>query len=173
MPENEIRTIVLHLLRGAVPERANELSSLFKKYQANVAIMPNETGMTMRANKDGIKFSLNDVDVIWLFSFSAWRAIETYAPSIVGAEIGGLEVGAVLQQDPGSWPGGTRLQGKNVGRRSVCNRSKFFVGSMALRYSQGNQRPFVFDQSRCRSFRSGLSCPCVVLSPRNKARRVR
>ena len=104
MPENEIRTIVLHLLRGAVPERANELSSLFKKYQANVAIMPNETGMTMRANKDGIKFSLNDVDVIWLFSFSAGRAIETYAPSIVCAEIGGLEVGAVLQQDHGLGP---------------------------------------------------------------------
>lgn len=42
------RTIVLHLLRGAVPERADEISGLWSQYGHGVEVAPSTKGVTMR-----------------------------------------------------------------------------------------------------------------------------
>ena len=43
------QTIVLHLLRGAVPERADEISGLWTKYAPVVEVAPSAAGTTMNA----------------------------------------------------------------------------------------------------------------------------
>ena len=44
------RTIVLHLLRGAVPERADEISGLWSQYGHGVEVAPSTKGVTMKAD---------------------------------------------------------------------------------------------------------------------------
>ena len=77
------RTIVLHLLRGAVPERADEISSLWTKYAPAVEVAPSAVGTTMNANRHRIRFDTKTIDLFWLLGFSAWRSIEVYSPALV------------------------------------------------------------------------------------------
>jgi hypothetical protein len=70
------RTIVLHLLRGAVPERADEIGSLWTKYAPAVEVAQSKAGTTMNANRHRIRFDTKTIDLFWLLGFSAWRSIE-------------------------------------------------------------------------------------------------
>ena len=53
------RTIVLHLLRGAVPERADEISGLWSQYGHGVEVAPSTKGVTMKADVSKGKEALN------------------------------------------------------------------------------------------------------------------
>jgi len=76
------KTIVLHLLRGAVPERAEEISGLWSKYGPAVEVAPNAGGTTMNANRHRICFDTKTINLFWLLGFSAWKSIEVYSPSL-------------------------------------------------------------------------------------------
>lgn len=93
------RAIVLHLLRGAVPERADEISSLWTKYAPAVEIAPNAVGTTMNANRHRIRFDTKTVDLFWLLGFSAWRSIEVYSPALVITMLSGLTIDKALHID--------------------------------------------------------------------------
>lgn len=84
------RTIVLHLLRGAVPERAGEISGLWRQYGHAVEVAPSTKGVTMNADASRIKFDTKTIDLFWLLGFSAWRAIEVYSPGLVLATLTGI-----------------------------------------------------------------------------------
>lgn len=83
------RTIVLHLPRVAVPERADEISALWRQYGHAVEIAPNTNGITMNADATRIKFDTKTIDFFWLLGFSAWRAIEVYSPALVITSVTG------------------------------------------------------------------------------------
>jgi len=70
------RTIVLQLLRVAVPERADDLSRLWLEHGHDVEVAPSARGSTMNANSKRIKFGTKTIDFFWLLGFSASRAIE-------------------------------------------------------------------------------------------------
>lgn len=55
------RTIVLQLLRGAVPERADEISTLWRHYGHAVEVAPNTKGITMNADAARIKFDTKTI----------------------------------------------------------------------------------------------------------------
>lgn len=93
------KTIVLHLLRGAVPERADEISGLWKQHGHEVEVAPNARGSTMNATSKRIRFDTKTVDFFWLIGFSAWRAIEVYAPALTLATATGLTLEAALNID--------------------------------------------------------------------------
>lgn len=93
------RTIVLHLLRGAVPERADEISRLWTKYGHAVEVVPSAKGMTMNADDERIQFDIKTIDFFWLLGFSAWRAIEVYAPALVVATSTGIPLEQALSID--------------------------------------------------------------------------
>ncbi|WP_186207459.1 phage exclusion protein Lit family protein [Burkholderia gladioli] len=93
------RTIVLHLLRGAVPERADEISALWRQYGHAVEIAPNTKGITMNANATRIKFDTKTIDFVWLLGFSAWRAIEVYSPALVTTLLTGMPLDQALNID--------------------------------------------------------------------------
>jgi hypothetical protein len=84
--------IVLNLLRGAVPERADELSKLWTEHKLVVEVAPSIQGSTMNATSKRIKFDTKTVDFFWLFGFSAWHAIEVYAPALTFALLTGKTV---------------------------------------------------------------------------------
>jgi hypothetical protein len=98
-PEPPLRTIVLNLLRGAVPERADEISGLWAQYGHAVEIVPSATGVTLNADAKRIRFDLKTIDVFWLLGFSAWRAIGVYAPALVVATKGGLTLDQAFDID--------------------------------------------------------------------------
>jgi hypothetical protein len=97
--ESSDRTIVLHLLRRAVPERADEISSLWTKYAPAVQVAPNAVGMTMNANRHRIRFDTKTIDLFWLLGFSAWRSIEVYSPALKITMLSGLTIDRALQID--------------------------------------------------------------------------
>lgn len=93
------RMIILHLLHGAVPERADEISSLWRQYGHAVEVAPSTKGVTMNADAKRIKFDTKTFDFFWLFGFSAWRAIEVYSPALVLATLTGIPLDKVLNID--------------------------------------------------------------------------
>lgn len=93
------RAIVLNLLRGAVPERADEISSLWSQYGHAVEVAPSTKGVTMNADATRIQFDTKTIDLFWLFGFNAWRAIEVYSPALVLATITGLPLDQALNAD--------------------------------------------------------------------------
>lgn len=93
------RTIILHLLRGAVPERADEISSLWRQYGHAVEVAPSAKGVTMNADATRIQFDTKTIDFFWLLSFSAWRAIEVYSPALVLATATGMPLDQALGVD--------------------------------------------------------------------------
>lgn len=93
------RTIVLHLLRGAVPERADDISGLWSQYGHAVEVAPSTKGVTMNADAARIQFDTKTIDFFWLLGFSAWRAIEVYAPALVVATSSGMPLDQALSID--------------------------------------------------------------------------
>ncbi|NEX48285.1 peptidase U49, Lit peptidase [Rhodobacter sp. ETT8] len=93
------RTIILNLLRGAVPERADEISSLWSQYGHAVEVAPSTKGVTMNADAKRIQFDTKTIDLFWLFGFNAWRAIEVYSPALVLATITGIPLDQALNAD--------------------------------------------------------------------------
>ncbi|MGV0821161.1 phage exclusion protein Lit family protein [Martelella sp. AMO21009] len=97
--EPSYRTIILHLLRGAVPERADEISSLWSQYGHAVDVAPSAKGVTMNADSTRIQFDTKTIDFFWLFGFSAWHAIEVYSPALMLATITGVSLDQALNAD--------------------------------------------------------------------------
>ena len=93
------RTIVLHLLRGAVPERADEISGLWSRYGHAVEVAPSAKGVTMNADASRIKFDTKTIDFFWLLGFSVWRAIEVYSPALLLATATGMPLDQALGVD--------------------------------------------------------------------------
>ncbi len=93
------RTIVLHLLRGAVPERADDISGLWSQYGHAVEVAPSTKGVTMNADGKRIQFNTKTIDFFWLLGFSAWRAIEVYSPAVVLATLRGIPLNEALDAD--------------------------------------------------------------------------
>lgn len=99
MSEPFDRTIILNLLRGAVPERADEISSLWSQYGHAVEVTPSTKGVTMNADATRIQFDTKTIDFFWLFGFSAWRAIEVYSPALALATMTGMPLDQALNVD--------------------------------------------------------------------------
>ncbi len=93
------RAIVRTLLRGAVPERADEISSLRSQYGHAVEVAPSTKGVTMNADATRIQFDTKTIDLFWLFGFNAWRAIEVYSPALALATIRGMPLDQALNAD--------------------------------------------------------------------------
>ena len=97
MPPN--RVLIINLLRGAAPERAPELSKFFDELEPDIELTDSKSHLRMEADKGGIIFDPRFVEMVWLFAFSSWRAIETYSPAVVLAQKCGLKVDDVLKAD--------------------------------------------------------------------------
>lgn len=95
------QTIVLNLLRGAVPERADELCQLWAEHRHSVEVAPSGSSLTLNATSKRIKFDTKTVDFFWLLGFAAWRAIEVYAPALVLATSTGVSIDTALKVDHG------------------------------------------------------------------------
>jgi hypothetical protein len=96
------KTITLHLIRGAVPERADEISKLWEQYGHDVEIAPSTKGLTMNADATRIRFSNKDIDCFWLLGFSLWRSIEAYSPALQMAILCEIPVDHALRKDTDS-----------------------------------------------------------------------
>ena len=91
--------LVQNLLRGAVPERADEIRALWEKYTPAIEAVPDKAGVTMETSPARIQFDSKTVHVFWLLAFSAWRSIETYSPAIILAMTAGATLDKALGAD--------------------------------------------------------------------------
>jgi len=60
------RQAVLALMKGAVPERADVIDSLWVKYDSEVVLADDGKHITLNANKNRIMFDAKTIDVLWL-----------------------------------------------------------------------------------------------------------
>jgi len=97
--EQSNQTIVLNLLRDAVPERADKITELWQQYSHEVEVVQSTTGVTMNANEKCIQLSTKTIDLFWLLGFSLWRAIEVYSPAMEMATSCGMTLDKVLEID--------------------------------------------------------------------------
>jgi hypothetical protein len=98
MAEPDPRTVVVALLRAAAPERARDLSAFLAEYDPAVE-MTRSGPAEMKAGRERIAFNNDMLDAVWLYTFSAWQAIKTYAPAVVVSLCTGSTVDAVLKFD--------------------------------------------------------------------------
>lgn len=98
------RTIILHPLRGAIPERADEISRLWTQYGHAVDVAPSTKGVTMNADASRIQFDTKTIDLFWLYGFNAWHAIEVYAPALDLATVTGISPDQALKIDEARGP---------------------------------------------------------------------
>ena len=91
--------ILFHLMKGAAPERTDEIKSLWKKYNPKVVIADDQKGITMNANKSRIKFDKKTIDIFWLVGFSGWLAIECYCPLILCSVNKNIKISELIQID--------------------------------------------------------------------------
>lgn len=76
-------TEVVNLVEGAVPERRDEVRSLWGNYGAEVRVVPAKRGLKSTADRDGIAFDGKTMDVLWLIGFNSWSALECYCPQVM------------------------------------------------------------------------------------------
>jgi hypothetical protein len=98
--ESSVQTIVLNLLKGAVPERAKHISRLWHQYGPAVDVASSAKGITMNADAKRIQIDTKTIDFFWLFGFTAWHAIQVYAPALVLATKCGVPLDKALSSDP-------------------------------------------------------------------------
>lgn len=77
--------IIKALMKGATPERDDEIDTLWGNYHPKVVVVDDGPGFILNATKDRIKFSPKTLDVFWLIGFSGWHAIECYSPHVVAS----------------------------------------------------------------------------------------
>lgn len=91
--------IIKALMKGATPERSDEIDALWVKYHPKVVVVDDGPGITLDATKDRIKFNTRTMDVFWLIGFSGWGAIEGYSPHVVLSEPCGKTLTELFNDD--------------------------------------------------------------------------
>lgn len=86
-------------MKGATPERSDEIDALWVKYHPEVVVADDGPGITLDATKERIKFNPKTMDVFWLIGFSGWRAIECYSPHVVLSEPCGKTLTELFDDD--------------------------------------------------------------------------
>jgi hypothetical protein len=92
---------VIFLMKGAAPERTDELDRLWTRYKPAVVLVDDAKRITMKADKDHIEFDAKTMDVFWLIGFGGWRAIECYAPLVIYSAATGQSVADLIRDDHG------------------------------------------------------------------------
>ncbi len=97
-------TIILHLLRGPVPERTDEICGLWNRYSAEIEVASNAQGITMNADAKRIRIDTKTIDYFWLVGFSVWKALEVYLPAVTLSTLKGctLDEALVIDEDRGA-----------------------------------------------------------------------
>jgi Peptidase U49 len=90
---------VIALMLGAVPERKDEIETLWTKYNPDVLLVADAKRVTLDADKDRIRFDTKTIDVFWLIGLSGWRAIECYSAAVLLSAASGKTVAGLLEID--------------------------------------------------------------------------
>lgn len=75
--------IIQMLMKAAAPERATEIDALWARYQPQVIVVEDRSGILLDATRERIEFDPKTMGVFWLIGFSGWRAIECYSPHVI------------------------------------------------------------------------------------------
>lgn len=90
---------VISLMTGAVPERADEISRMWAKYDPEVRFTPKLRGFNLHATGKYIAYDPVILDVFWLICFSGWKAFECYAPCVLRSIVNQSSVEECLRAD--------------------------------------------------------------------------
>lgn len=93
------KEIVVANMKGAVPERHDEIMAMWAHYNPKVVISQYAKRITLNATKERIEFDTKTMEVFWLIGFSGWRAIECYSPHVICSAISGQTIEALIQDD--------------------------------------------------------------------------
>ncbi|MGA3259678.1 MAG: phage exclusion protein Lit family protein [Bryobacteraceae bacterium] len=108
----EVSELVLALLRGAAPERADELAALWRQFALNFDTIQDKPGFDIKGGAFGsVIFTPRTLHQIWLLGFAAWRAFEAYGGILQILPALGLPYDAAMIADlPGQLEAELRFQ---------------------------------------------------------------
>ncbi len=86
-------------MKGAVPERCEEVDTLWAMYTPDVVVVENANSITLAADRNHIEFDAKTMSVFWLIGFASWKAIECYSPIVVLSFQTGQPVEDLLKRD--------------------------------------------------------------------------
>lgn len=95
------KEVLISHMTGTVPERNDEIVSLWGQYNPDVIIVENARRVTLNADKHRIAFDPKTMEVFWLIGFGGWRAIECYAPHVVCSAASGQTIADLMLADDG------------------------------------------------------------------------
>jgi hypothetical protein len=95
----DLSSALLVLIKGATPERSGEIEGLWAHYNPKVLLVNDSTGITLKADGEAITFDAKTPKVFWLIGFSAWHAIECYAPHVIVSARTNTPIRQVLADD--------------------------------------------------------------------------
>lgn len=98
MSDPNYAALVRDLILDAVPERRDEIHTLWNRYEPIVSPIKSRPGFTVETLRS-IELDPKIFHIAWLMGFSGWRAIETYAPHVVGVTTTGLTLEDVFKLD--------------------------------------------------------------------------
>lgn len=93
------RTILEALMKGAAPERTDEIAQLIEDNAVVFEIGEDGAQPSLYAKGKSIRINDSMIWLTWLYSFISWRVIETYIPAIGWARATGQLVNDVLDDD--------------------------------------------------------------------------
>ncbi len=91
---------IVALLKGAAPERSEEITSLWARYAPQIVLATDAKRITLDANKDRIRFDAKSFTVFWLLGFAGWKAIECYSPLVLLSDASGQPITKIILDDP-------------------------------------------------------------------------
>ena len=74
------RTVVDRILLGAAPEHCSYIQDLWKEYNPEFWLVPDEPCITLRTSRNKIEISKKTLRTIWLIGFISWKIFSLYGP---------------------------------------------------------------------------------------------
>lgn len=93
------KEILVSLMVGCVPEREDEIISLWEQYNPDVIFLDDSKQITLNATGKRIVLNAKTIDVFWLIGFCGWRAIESYSPYVVCSIKSGQSILELIKSD--------------------------------------------------------------------------
>lgn len=93
------RKTLLALLSGSVPERREEIATIFDDHVSGVEVLPDTTSSQISTHGRTIRFSFKDLDRCWIIGFSCASALPCYGAQLQVAYKTGQVIDDVIDGD--------------------------------------------------------------------------
>ena len=90
---------IVQIISMSAPERETELHDFLCANPVRFLEVEDRPGIVMNATWEHVKYARKDLQVVWLVGFSLWKAIQLFAPAVLGPTLLGRSSASVVDMD--------------------------------------------------------------------------